>query len=155
LTCQASGAAVPGTCLSFCCLDRSRRWRSNLQRRWLHGRRLLDSSPALERLHFFHRQIDVRLALGSGSCNSLVGGLRQCFVSSIVCCGTSIVAVVFRISLPIISIRITFSSVMSEVVSGKVQFVASVTALAWISVGVSVGIQVYTLSIIFITPHFL
>jgi hypothetical protein len=44
---------------------------------------------------------------------------------------------------------------MSQVVSGKVQFVASVTALTRISVGVSVGIQVYTLSIIFITPHFL
>lgn len=42
---------------------------------------------------------------------------------------------------------------MANIMSGKIQLVASVATLARISVGVSVGIQIYALSVFFITPQ--
>jgi hypothetical protein len=117
-------------------------------------RRLLDSSPALERLHLIHRQADVRLSLRPSLCDSLVSRLSQCLVPAVVNCRSPVVGILLRITtFSIISIRITSAPMLSNVVSCKIQLVASVTALTRVPVGISIRIQVYTMSVVFITPH--
>lgn len=119
--------------------------------RWWQWRRLLDSSPALKHLHLLNRKVHIGLARRPGSCNPIIRRLRERFLSPIVHCSSSCICVLLRILLIIITISITPAPMLSQIMTSKIQLIASETALASVY-RVSVGIQGHSL-VVFVALH--